>query len=141
MKKILAVILLLSACSPIVNSTNTVLHDESGEEQGKVNISFSTYNGKNGKMTLATSDGEIYQGNVIGMRSESEDDMFELTGSRYYSKAKAILISNRGHSMKCNFDLAEPRLGITSGAIGECESSNGLKVPVTMSGNTKKFAD
>lgn len=140
MKKSLVLLFLLGACSPIVNSTNTVLHDKAGEERGKVNISFSTYNGKNGKMTLTTSDGEVYQGNVIGEKSERGNDIWD-DSTRYYSKARAVLLSNRGHSMKCSFDLAEPSLGITSGAIGECKASNGWIVPVTMSGYTKKMGE
>ena len=136
MKKLLALILLTGACSPVVNSANSIMLDKAGEERGKVNISFSTYNGKNGKMT---TDGEIYNGNVVGDKSERSNDMFD-DSARYYSRAKAVLLSNRGHSMKCSFDLAEPSLGVTSGAIGECKTSHGWIVPVTMSGSTKKIS-
>ena len=139
MKKYLALFVLVAACSPVVNSTNSILQDRAGEARGHVNVSFSTYNGTDGKMTLVTSDGEIYQGNVIGDKREAANDVFD-DNTSYYSKAKAVLLSNRGHSMKCNFDLAEPSLGITSGAIGECRSSNGWFVPITMSGRTKKLA-
>jgi hypothetical protein len=139
MRKALGLILVLSACSPVVNSSNTIILDKTGESRGQANVSFSTFNGKNGKMTLVTTDGEIYNGNVIGEKSERGDDMFD-EGARFYSKARAVLISNRGHSMKCNFDIAEPSLGVTSGAIGECKSSTGWIVPISMSGRSKKIS-
>ncbi len=137
MKKIIVALLAISACSPIVNSTDSPIQDGAGKQRGKMHITFTTNFGNNGKVTAVTDDGEIFNGEAVGIKSQNDD--FYDSKSRYYSKAYAVLVGNQGHSMKCDFNVSEPRLGITSGAVGECKISDGRVVPVTLSGLTKKM--
>jgi len=152
MKKSVLVFLLLAACAPVNNSTISPIQGKNGAEKGTMNISFQTdFGGGNGKVTAAASDGEIFNGNVIGekteSRSSSESEGTGVSGnverfhtnahsgrsSKYSPNAKAVLIGNRGHSMKCSFTLNTPSLGITGGAVGECKISDGRVVPVSFS--------
>jgi len=136
MKKSVFLVLLIAACAPMVNSTDSPIQDEKGKQRGKVHITFTTNYGANGKITAVTDDGEIFNGEAVGRKTVTGDISAK---TRYYSKADAVLIGNQGHSMKCDFDVSEPNLGLTSGAIGECKISDGRIVPVTMSGLTKKM--
>lgn len=136
MKKII-LLFLLGACSPIVNSVDAPIQDDHGKQRGSVHFTFVTNFGNNGKVTAVTDDGEIFTGTSVGVKSMGDD--FYDSNSRYFSKAYSVLIGNQGHSMKCDFNMSEPKLGITSGAVGECKISDGRVIPVTISGMTKKF--
>ena len=46
----------------------------------------------------------------------------------YSGKLIATLFGNRGDTMRCRFRLANPVDGITSGGVGECETSTGDKI-------------
>ncbi len=139
MKKALALFLIVAGCTPIVNSTISPIHDKTGAMKGKMDISFTSNFDNDGKVTAVTSDGEVFNGSVIGEKSARAAEDFYDASAKYYSKAEAVLISNRNNSMKCIFTLAEPIHGITAGAVGECKISDGRKVPVALSGSTRKL--
>ena len=130
MKKSLLILLLLAtACAPSVNSADSPIEDKTGIAKGHAVLTFHSYY-DNAKMTVVTSDGEIFTGTAIVPRSEysSSTDIFSTRSS---SKAEAVLIGNKNHSMKCQLILAEPGYGVTAGAIGECKISDGRVIPVT----------
>lgn len=135
--KSLALLILVAACAPVVNSTTSPIEDSSGRQRGKIHFTFTTNFGANGKITAVTDDGEVFTGNSVGVKSQG-DDLYD-DNPRFYSKAYAVLLGNQGHSMKCDFNMSEPNLGLTSGAVGECKISDGRVIPVTLSGMTKKL--
>lgn len=46
----------------------------------------------------------------------------------YTGKLVSTLFGNRGDTMRCRFQLANPIDGITAGGVGECQTSNGDKI-------------
>jgi hypothetical protein len=48
--------------------------------------------------------------------------------TNYSGRVIAVLRSDKGESMRCRFQLAEPSSGPAGGGIGECELSDGNKV-------------
>ncbi len=155
MKKTLAVLLLLCGCIPMTASTISPIQDKNGIKRGTMNITFKNTSGSNAKITAIASDGEFFTGNLVDEKSQSigssgssgEEDYAGTKGTstrthytnrssasiKYSSKAVAVLIGNRSHSMKCSFTLSNPSLGVTSGAVGECKISDGRVVPVSLS--------
>jgi hypothetical protein len=46
----------------------------------------------------------------------------------YSGKVLATLFGDRGDTMRCRFQLADPEEGMDSGGVGQCETSDGEKI-------------
>jgi hypothetical protein len=113
-----------------------------GVTEGK-GIQFDYQQGffeSDGTLRVIMPDGESYSGKFVQKSTtdsgneweigeSSDDDNFTLKNSTTVSsQADAILIGNRGNTMKCNFQFSEPDWGIDGGGIGHCKSSIGKEV-------------
>lgn len=95
-----------------------------------------------GRLALIMPNGERFEGKFvqgststdgdeIRIGESSNDDSWILMDSEQRSsKAKALLLGDRGRSMKCEFQFSSARGGIDDGGIGECKLSDGEKVEV-----------
>ncbi|GAA6154066.1 hypothetical protein [Pseudoteredinibacter isoporae] len=95
-----------------------------------------------GKLTLIMPNGERFEGKFvqgststdgdeIRIGESSNDDSWVLMDSEQRSSsAKALLLGDKGRSMKCEFQFSSARGGIDDGGIGECKLSDGKKVEV-----------
>ncbi|MCV6613700.1 MAG: hypothetical protein OIF35_01905 [Cellvibrionaceae bacterium] len=96
-----------------------------------------------GTLKLTMADGERFEGKFVQHSSthssdaviigeSSRDDSILLgDGSSTSSLAKALLLGDRGSSMECEFQLAEPRWGIKAGGIGSCASDDGREIKMS----------
>lgn len=156
MKKLcVALLLLTTACVPGTATTNSPIEGKNGLAKGSMNISFKA-NGNNTDMTAIASTGEVFTGTVVAGRTESSAGAGSIGeeyttdrygnpkkktsfrtgsggGTKYSSRASAVLIGNKGRSIRCTFTLSYPSLGITAGAVGNCAISDGGVVPVSVS--------
>lgn len=98
---------------------------------------------KDGQLKITMQDGERFTGKLVQRSSStsgdsweigesSNDDSWILLGSTTTSSlAEALLISDKGNTMTCQFQLSNPDGGIDGGGIGKCETSDGRKVHAT----------
>ncbi len=140
MKKIAFVSLiciLTSACT----STGTIL---GMSEHGSVKMDYTQGAFDNdGNLNIVMPDGELFFGKFVQASSSEfgsslllgdslNDDAWVLNGSdRVSSQTQAQLISSRGNTMECQFQLSKPDSGINGGGIGKCLTSNNQKITAT----------
>lgn len=158
MKKYIFLILLLSACEPIRNnSVSPIINPETGVSEGEASFYFEHELGDDSEyITAQTNDGEFFRGTVVVSKSTStgyedtsifykengkkkhRDEMTQINTTNYNSAAHAVLIGDQGHSMECHFTLIDPEFGLASGgAVGNCNISDGRKVPLDVRNNNK----
>lgn len=133
----LVITLILSGCE----STGTI----KGVSDGR-GVQFEYQQGfldNDGTLKVTMPDGEIYSGKFVQKTSSrsgdewkigesSGDDAFNLISSdTVFSEAEAILIGNRGNTMKCMFKLSDPSSGIDGGGIGSCKTSLDKPIHIT----------
>lgn len=147
---------ILTACAPTVINTSSPIIGANGVAQGNMHISFEqeavNWNGGSAaiKATAQTSDGELFTGKLVQQNQKTDtsntsilfdtskkknawDPTFGIdTGDEntVLSAAYAVMIGNRGRSMKCDFQFADASSGIDGGGVGECKISDGKLVPV-----------
>lgn len=144
MKKILLISALISLTGCVSNGTIM------GVSQGQ-NVSFDYEQSmfeNGGKLRITMPDGEQYSGKFVpnststsgsdfGFVSDSSsfDDFGEFTSfsdsTSISSVAEAILIGDRGNTMKCRFQLSDPDSGMNGGGIGDCKTSKNQNVAVS----------
>ncbi len=128
-------LLILTGCE----STGSI----QGVSTGGSNVSFEYTQdifANDGKLTVNMPDGEVFNGKFVQQSSSksgstwsigesSNDDAFLLGDSTTTSsKTQALLIGNRGNSMKCQFQFSDPSFGIDGGGIGSCKISDGREI-------------
>lgn len=98
---------------------------------------------RSGELSITMPDGERYAGKFVQKSSStsgdsweigesSGDDSFIINGSdTVSSQAEAILIGNRGSTMTCEFQFANPSYGIEGGGIGSCKTSASKLIKIT----------
>ncbi|GAA6137068.1 hypothetical protein NBRC116583_08150 [Arenicella sp. 4NH20-0111] len=96
-----------------------------------------------GKLEISMPDGELYSGKFVQSSSSksgddwiigesSDDDSLVLKDSTTVSsRTSALLLGNRGSTMKCKFQFSNPDVGIDGGGIGQCHTSKEQTVSVT----------
>ncbi|MFK8020480.1 MAG: hypothetical protein AB8B86_11960 [Pseudomonadales bacterium] len=96
------------------------------ESDGTLRITMpegETYTGKFVQRTLSTTGDEWEIG------ESSNDDSFIFNNSNTTSsQAEAVLIGNKGSTMKCKLQLSDPSFGIDAGGIGSCKTSAGKPI-------------
>lgn len=99
------------------------------ENSGTLNITMPNGETFHGKFIQQSS---TVSGNEWDIGESSKDDSFTFKDSKTLSSATdAVLIGNRGNTMKCKFQLSSPRLGIEGGGVGHCKTSNRKSITVT----------
>ncbi len=88
-----------------------------------------TFSGKFVQKSSSKSGDEL----SIPLRGQSSDeDTIVLSDSTTVSsQADALLIGNKGNTMKCKFQLSDPESGIEGGGIGSCKTSTGKSINMT----------
>lgn len=123
-----------------------------GTAQGVSNgkpVSFDYQQGfldNDGKLKVTMPDGELFQGKfvqrsssnsgdeiIFGKKSKNNGVIFNSSESTS-SLTQALLIGNRGNTMKCQLELSNPGSGIDEGGIGSCQVSNGETVDLSFWG-------
>ncbi|MFK8012700.1 MAG: hypothetical protein AB8B80_11700 [Marinicellaceae bacterium] len=140
MKKI-AVVSLICILTSACTSRGTI---QGISEQGSVKMDYEQGVFDNdGQLKVMMPDGELFLGKFVQSSSSEfadslilneglKDDAWILSGSdRVSSQTQAQLISRRGNTMECHFQLSKPDSGIKGGGIGKCLTSNDQKVTVT----------
>ena len=148
--------LLVAACAPTVRQAPAPILSPGGVSQGTLHLTLQQGNDIFDEVnqitaTATTSDGEVFTGRVVQniekTNSTSSDLIWDSSkktkhgwstqirdgsdsSTSYRSDAQAVLNGNRGHSMTCDFRLANPEAGIDGGGVGQCQISDGRKVPV-----------
>lgn len=96
-----------------------------------------------GTLKITLPDGESFRGKFIQQSAStsgdeweigesSKDDSLTFRSSETLSSATdAVLIGNRGNTMKCKFQLSTPRFGIEGGGVGQCKTSTRQSITVT----------
>ena len=95
-----------------------------------------------GVLKVTLPDGEAFSGKFVqkstsksgdelGLKKSSDDDVVIINSITRSSHAEAILIGNKGHTMKCEFQLSDPEDGIDGGGIGNCKTSAGKTISMT----------
>lgn len=101
-----------------------------------------------GQLSITMPDGERYSGKFVQGSSStsgndweigesSDDDTWVLTDSTTVSsRTEALLIGNRGSTMKCKIQLSNPGSGlegggIDGGGIGSCRTSKDQQIAIT----------
>lgn len=96
------------------------------ESDGTLRITMpegETYTGKFVQRTVSTTGDEWEIG------ESSNDDSFIFNNSNTTSsQAEAVLIGNKGSTMKCKLQLSDPSFGIDGGGIGSCKTSTGTPI-------------
>lgn len=154
--KIILAGLLTAACAPTVRQAPAPILSPGGVSQGTLHLTLQQGNDifddvNQITATAMTSDGEIFTGRVVQniekTNSTSSDTIWDSSkktkhgwstqfrdgadsSTSYRSDAQAVLNGNRGHSMTCDFRLANPEAGIDGGGVGQCQISDGRRVPV-----------
>lgn len=110
------------------------------------NVEFEYQQGffdNDGTLKVTMPDGELFSGKFVQQSSalsgdewnigeSSGDDNITLKNSTTVSsQADAILIGNRGNTMKCKLQFSVPDYGIDGGGIGQCKSSLGKEIHLT----------
>lgn len=127
----------LSACESIGTAQ--------GVSNGKP-VSFDYQQGflaNDGKLKVTMPDGELFEGKfvqrsstgsgtgfILGRKSKDNGAIFNNSNNKS-SSTQALLIGNRGNTMKCQFELSSPESGIDEGGIGSCQVSNGETVDIS----------
>lgn len=111
--------------------------------------------GMNGMMTVTMPSGEVFRGRYAQISSTSGSDTlgtawggwgvwepywkdwgphgspwvsgddFATFVQNYSGKVVATLFGDRGGTMRCRFQLADPGEGLAGGAVGQCQTSSG----------------
>ncbi len=96
-----------------------------------------------GKLEVKMPDDELYIGKFVQLltsisgnelalgKSLSDYGWIIKDSNRLSSETQAQLISNRGNTMECQFQLSRPDSGIDGGGIGHCQTSNGQNIVMT----------
>jgi hypothetical protein len=99
------------------------------ENDGQLKVTMQNGEVFTGKFVQKSS---IKSGNAWDIGEASSDDNFILSDSTTVSsQAEAILIGNKGSTMKCKFELTDPESGIGGGGIGNCRTSKGKTISMT----------
>jgi len=99
----------------------------------------------NGVLKVTMQDGEIFSGKFVQKSSASSGDELAIAigkisgndslafndSTTVSSQAEALLIGDRGSTMKCKFQLSDPESGIDGGGIGSCKTSKGKTINMT----------
>ncbi len=140
MKKLLLITALVSLTGCVSNGTIV------GVSQGQdVHFDYEqTMLENGGKLRIVMPDGEQYSGKFVSNSTSTSggdwimtgdslsDDLMTIGSSTSISSlTEALLIGDRGNTMKCRFQLADPDSGLKGGGIGNCETSKNQKVAVT----------
>lgn len=136
-------ILVLLACSMLGGCvTSGVIGGVSEGQQVQFDYEQAFFD-NDGVLRITMPDGEQYSGKFVQLSSSTSGDDWEIGESSdddswvikdretVSSLAEAMLIGDRGHTMKCRFQFSNPDFGIEGGGIGECETSAANKVSVT----------
>ncbi|PVZ68372.1 hypothetical protein [Pelagibaculum spongiae] len=95
---------------------------------------------KDGELTVQTGDGEVFRGKFVQQstsqsgstwsigESSNDDSLLLGDSTSTSSKTQALLIGNKGNSMKCQFQFSDPAFGIDGGGIGSCTVSDGREI-------------
>lgn len=150
----------LTACTSTAISTQPMLNAQ-GQPIGSMELTFRSNGWSEAQDVVAiSSDGERFDGQVIGHKMTHDEAVTRTehyskrekkkrreqgldttpysvtqmqTVTSYSSEAEAMLIGNRGHSMRCQFTMNAPSWGMAwEGGIGECRISDGRTVPVVV---------
>ena len=96
-----------------------------------------------GILKVTMQNGEIFSGKFVQKSSSKSGDAWKIGESSgddnlilsdsttVSSQAEAILIGNKGTTMKCKFQLSDPESGIDGGGIGSCRTSTGKMINMT----------
>ena len=96
-----------------------------------------------GILKVTMQNGEIFSGKFVQKSSSKSGDAWKIGESSgddnlilndsttVSSQAEAILIGNKGSTMKCKFQLSDPESGIDGGGIGSCRTSTGKMINMT----------
>ena len=94
--------------------------------------SGETFSGKFVQKSSSKSGDELLLGKLLNADGNDDDDSIAFNDSTTVSsQAEALLIGNKGHTMKCKFQLSDPESGIDGGGIGSCKVSNGKTINMT----------
>lgn len=109
----------------------------SGTMQGVVRttgqpVQFAYEQGFDSDTLTAVIDGETYKGKAvlhgadyIGNAWTADMTMATLFGTSSNGVASAVLIGDKGHSIKCQLQYADKSGMTSSGGVGECKMSDG----------------
>lgn len=93
-----------------------------------------------GTLRITMPDGETYTGKFVQHASSRTGDEWQVgessdddsiifnNSSTVSSQAAAVLIGDKGSTMKCKLHLSDPDSGIDGGGIGSCKTSTGTPV-------------
>ncbi len=127
------------SCSPVVHQMRGVVQNPQGLSEGQVRLQTTESPwDDNVQIVAILPDNERFSGRVVYDKVVTKDHFYNLgqqkpvehSSKTYGSSAKAMLIGDKGHTMKCNFQLSSPSNGISYGGFGECLVSDGRIIPV-----------
>ena len=99
------------------------------ENDGILKVTMQSGETFSGKFVQKSSS---KSGDAWNIGESSDDDSLILSDSTTISsQAEAILIGNKGNTMKCKFQLSDPESGIDGGGIGSCRTSTGKMINMT----------
>ena len=101
-----------------------------------VNFSWTETGGTRGTMIAQLSNGEVYQGPMFQITSESVSDYDPLWNGwgpwgpsmetiTHYSGQVLANLQGPGGFMRCDFRLMRPSYGMAGGGLGQCQLPNG----------------
>jgi len=145
MSKSLSIFIILNAALMLAGceSSGTI---RGMSEGGSVQMEYEQgFQENDGTLKVTMKDGETFSGKFVQKSSSKSGDGISIAigkssdndtiilddSTTVSSQAEALLIGNRGSTMKCRFQLSNPESGIDGGGIGSCKTSKGKSINMT----------
>lgn len=145
MSKLLPIIAFLNVTLMLVGCESTGTIRGISSEGRSVQMDYKQeFQENDGVLKVTMQDGETFSGKfvqksssrsgdelAIAIGSSSNDSIIFNGSTTVSSQAEALLIGNKGSTMKCIFQLSNPESGIDGGGIGSCKISTGKSINMT----------
>ena len=127
----------LQGCAPVIGTMQGMLKGE--KEKVIFTYSYIGVDYKAGELSVTLPDGERFAGKYVQQSASDRQVPFAFRSRG--AGMEAILLGDKGNSMKCRFMLNDKAGGIDWGGIGICEVSDGRNINVQweISEATKKW--